>query len=112
MAKTRSMVHLKANCIPKARELLPFVYEPWRIALKQSLYVDFRQLEVLLLRIGITHVEDAFGDLLTGGRFATPFCTFNKNSPSTFQSVCKDLICNSFFIVFCHLPSIIAYNRL
>lgn len=108
MTKTRSMVHLKANSIPKAREFLPFVYEPWRIAFKQSLYVNFRQLEVLLLRIGITHVKDASCDLLTGGRLATPFCTFNKNSPRSFQSICKDLICDSFSIVFCHFPDIVA----
>ena len=79
MPESRPMVNLKANRIPEARKLLPFVYEPWSLTLKKALYVDFRQLEILFLRVGITHVEDAFGDLLAGRCLSTPFCALDKN---------------------------------
>ena len=110
MSKPRPMINLKTNRIPETREFLPLVNKPGRITLQQLLYINLRQLNIFLFRVGISHVKDTFCNLLACCGLATPFRSFNQNRASTFKPVSKKIISNSFAVFFCHLVSSISNN--
>ena len=95
------VVHMKTDGIPEFWSYLPFVDETGRVSFQKFPYVRRGLCQIAFQRIGIRHVEHAFGNLFASCRLATPLWPFDQNGTGAGQAARELSVGDTFAICCC-----------
>ncbi len=96
------MVNLKTDSIPQLWSKLPFINQSRSRSFQQFFRRQRSQFNILLHTVGIIHINDTPGMLLSCGGLSTPFRALYQHSTRTAKPPAQQFVCYPIAIILFH----------
>jgi hypothetical protein len=95
------MINRETHSIPQLWSDLPFIEQARFRPIQEHAWLEVSNLQILLQRILIGHIQNALCDLFGRSRFATPLWPLYENCTLAFKFLRQNCVRDSFSII-CH----------